>query len=253
MMIRTLTLVLIASVSFASFALDHALMRPAAFEETLNRFPSPYAVIEQFQRIVPYNQGQYSNQECKSVDKMSAPVIGTIDPLQLGPLEQTPGELFYQYYIDCVRKLVQEGFQSHEKVGMNLKEILGEDLLKEIVLTNDACKVQKDYCNDEKVFASIASLIFTYNAWSKIDSSVTKKIVDRLLLYLVGPPVILRAKGYFGENNVFGRDLPSQDALSNMLIAMASELKSPSGEEAKFTDVYGEIAITLRLGPALQN
>jgi hypothetical protein len=234
-------------------ALELSLIKKAAFEETFERFPSPYAVLQQFKRIVPKDSDAYSHQECNRLDKMSAPVLGVNDPLQLAPLEQTPGELFYQYYIDCVHKIVKGGFSYGPDLTLNSKQVLsGADIAGLLTVYKQQCEVFGYECNWEK--DEFHRMVWIGVGWSTLDATTKYLLMDAWVNWLIGPQQILQAKGYIGENNVFGAELADIRAFNLFLIAHADTIKTgKDGAVAMVKDIYAEMAILLRLGPALKN
>jgi len=86
------TLANAAEVSYQAKNLRHKI----SFDEIYNRYPSPYAIIQQFHRIVPVSD---ETSHCFQMDENSAPVSGVIDPIQNGALEQSPGALFFIRFI----------------------------------------------------------------------------------------------------------------------------------------------------------
>lgn len=253
MIARILLLVILVNTAAAS-AFDQSLIQKASFEETFDRYPSPYAILQQFKRIMPVDGNPNAHLECTSMSEMSAPVSGVNDPMQLGPLEQTPGELFFQYYIDCVQKIVSGGFSNSVYSKQNVEAILTvEDRAFLVQMMNKQCLEWKVACSDsDAVFLHNA---FTATNWNSITPQLQLRLINAFLLYLVGPEIILRSKGYLGENNVFDTFIPDQPALAAFLnkFALSYNVSNFGGTEPKIADIYAQVAIIVRLGPALKN
>lgn len=242
---RILFLAILMNAAFAANALDLNLIKKASFEETFERYPSPFAILQQFKRIIPVDGNAGAHPECTNMNEMSAPVSGVNDPMQLGPLEQTPGELFYQYYVDCVHKIVSGGFYLPAYSQQNAKAILTlEDRIQ--LAKGDAALAESE---------AFAHALFTATAWKDLDPKDQIRLMNAFLLNLVGPESILRAKGYFGENNAFQTQLPTHSALVDFLNEFALSLTGSAfgATNPGVADVYREIAIIVRLGPALKN
>ncbi len=201
----------------------------ASFEQTLERYPSPYGVIQQLMRIFPgieKDQNITNTTECLKTAKNSS-LIGVIDPMQGGALEDTPGPLFYPYFSNCIREIANSSY-----IFANpLKLILGEELFTEVEKIAGSTKIFYKYLNPD------------------LQLAVTK----RFIYFLAGPEVILRESKLIGSENVFGVPLESESDLAAFLSENIILLKNSDGSDLNLINYYAEIAIVLRLGPLLKH
>lgn len=214
-----------------------------SFDETTERYPSPDATLNQIRRLAPF--AKYL--ACSTIDEGSSPVIGAIDPLQSAPLELTPGPFYFEYYRKCATNQIEFGlgYYSDEAVRANSELILGTDLP-----TRVAAAVPAAY----KPAASDLRLLWNSLPIEAIPDELMQEIVDHFVLFLVGPEEILLHYRYIGENNVFQRPMNSAAEFRNFLIeelVKTIHLDAPT-EKHQLRSVYTEMAILLRLGPALK-
>lgn len=236
---------------------QNSSMKKASFDETYERYPTPYAVLQQFRRIVP-NLPEIPDSACLQIDESSAPVIGTMDPQQGAALEKEPGALFYQYYQDCVRTLVNVGFSDITRATDNSKMILGPALHDRLMANyKQRCLDHEAYllCYDQD--SMIPMSLWNLSAWVSVPPEFRKQFLSRLVDYLIGPDAVLRHMRYMGNQTVFGEALPDRDSLIAFLLQKISELETQMVQQStpkilKVADVYAEISILLRLGPALK-
>lgn len=227
------------------------LARKTSFQETYNRYPSPFGIIQQLRHIIPHMPNS-AGDACLTISSSSAPAIGTIDPLQGTALEEEPSALFYPYFANCVRSLGPNGFYS--AAAANAKEILGDELAAEL---NDSFE---NDCKDPKVRPIICHYeatqrpsAFWYGVnWKDLPEDRRLKFMAAFIDYLVGPEAVLRQKELIGKESVFGVELNSIETLTKFLNDEMTKLKD--GEAAlSVMQIYFETAILLRLGPALKN
>ncbi len=230
-----------------------SLSRKASFQETYNRYPSPFGVIQQLQHIVPY-MPLAKETECLTVGSSSAPAIGTIDPLQGSALEEEPSALFYPYFSNCVRSLGQMGFYDSATATANAQEILGDELALELNRWFvDDCKepsVRPTIClyETDKRAAS-----FWYGVkWQELPEDRRLKLMTAFVEYLVGPEAVLRRQELIGKESAFGIELNSVENLVKFLSDEMEKIKE-GVSTLSVLQVYLETAIVLRLGPALKN
>lgn len=248
------------TLGFAAQALPVSNLRPAklsrkaSFEETLERFPSPYGVIQQFNYIVPNGlEAQYTWDDCMKIGEKSAPVTGVMDPLQQSALEDTPGALFYPYYEACVRKLVSSAFASTSAVEANEIAIFGEDFAKEITaLRESQCSGylgRPYYCGYSTEYRKS---LFWSEKLETFKPELQQKFMLSFIRYLGGPDAVLRRLKLIGSDETFGVKISSADELAQFLVLEMLKLKN-GDKPYSLLDVYAETAILLRLGPALKH
>ncbi len=230
------------------------IIKKASFEETLERFPSPYGVIQQFRHIVPNGLEQWNYNECLNIGETSAPVTGVIDPLQQSALEENPGALFYPYYEKCVRQLVDNGFSSEWGTKANQLSILGEELAAEV--DQARAYMCSGWFNKPEV-CTFPPESFSFSMWYKatfkeLTPQLQEKLMYAFVRYLGGPDAVLRRLKLIGGDETFGVRLLTAQDLAKFLVS--EMLKMKNGEAAlSLRDVYAETAILLRLGPALKH
>lgn len=200
-----------------------------SFDEIYQRYPSPFAVIQQLKRILP----GATNYNCDEFN-IDSTVFGINDPELMGPLESEPGALFYQHYQNCLRKYAnQYGSSDWNKL---FQEIVGSEEMPSLI-------------EAEKYGSNIE-----YKNWSEFQSSSKILLMEKFIFYLIGPESQLKRLKYIGENNVFGTPLENSKDLAKFLIEIAN--KFPSADylsRRSIYMVYIETAILLRLGPALKD
>lgn len=228
-----------------------------SFDETYSRYPSPYAVLQQLQKIIPLSTRD-SMDDCAIVNRVSGPIIGVIDPSQGVALEKEPGALFYQYFQDCVRKLVAKGFLTSANSETNSFYIFGLDnnyKTRAINLFDHEC-AGLGAAADCTYGSDIDRLHGLWNSsWQDLSDDLRRLLVSAFIDYLLGPETILRDQGYMGKTTAFGRSIETREELVTFLIELIEDLRKKVSSDISFPvyRAYGEIAIVLRLGPALRN
>jgi hypothetical protein len=232
----------------------NGLLHKTSFQETYNRYPSPFGIIQIMKMIVPFRNGEYPG-TCEQMSEQSAPVTGVIDPLQGSALEEEPGALFYPYFEKCVRDMGSNGFYDNATALKNSNEILGEDYMGPYLqkLEKECQKTGYDkpfICNyqaDSRIAA------FWYGRqWKSLKEEERLELMPRFIRYLVGPAAVQRRLKLVGENNVFGADLKSPQDLAKFISDAMAAMKD-GDSDLSVLQVYLETAILLRLGPALKN
>lgn len=220
-----------------------------AFEETLDRYPSPYALIQQLKRIVPSEAvAEANSQACRSLTSVSAPAIGVIEPLLEGALEPVPGPLFYPFYMGCVRTLVAGGFDSLNATT-NAEKILGKSVRES--LEASYCAASKFVCEGDPKLRDY--MIWATFHWSALSSEIQMLVMKRWLLYLVGPDPVLRSTRLIGPGNSFDADIHNSFQLAEFLSAALSTVLNQKNAPLTVSEAYAETAIVLRLGEAVRN
>ncbi|MGE0528676.1 MAG: hypothetical protein AB7P49_16525 [Bdellovibrionales bacterium] len=234
-------------------------MYKTSFEETYERFPSPYGVIQQFQRTFPVMSDYVRYSSCLKVDEKSAPVIGAIDPLQGSALEREPGALFYQFYQDCMHELSKSVFNDQSLSSQNSEMILGKKLDAAI-----SSRLERYPCENEKGLADACAYtdaqskkwaFWTRVQFNQLDMDLQLEIMNQFIEFLIGPEEVLDGRGYTGEDTVFGVPVANQGELALFIIRQLSGLESrdPKAQSSLVYEIYAETAVLLRLGPALKN
>jgi len=229
-----------------------SLVRKSSFEETYQRYPSPYAIIQQLRHIVPHGGASSS---CLELGERAAPVIGTHDPMQGSALEETPGALFYPFFESCVREMVDSGFRGDNEGMVNANEILGQELMAELTMlfSTNCSSTQSsrlracDYSNSGRYVK-----FFALTQWDQLTTEWQEKLMLAFIRYLTGPDTVLRGLNLIGPNSDFGPQVTDTPSLVKFLNQAALQIRD-GGQSLTVAQVYAEIAIVLRLGPALKN
>ncbi|MBC7419111.1 MAG: hypothetical protein H7328_00135 [Bdellovibrio sp.] len=211
------------------FAFDRADLHKTSFDKTENRYPSVLGILESLKRIAPFQKVAQLKSEidaCQLVGPDSAPIMGAIDPMQLQPLENLPGALFFNHFEKCVKQIVILGFSDATNAKKNSEVILGSDLNR--ALGN----------------ASWANIAF-----SQINAETQNLIVDRMIYFLIGPEEVVRYFNYIGPTNVFRAKIDSAAELRQFL--RDNLLKANANDS--LLGFYTRLATLLRLGPVLKN
>lgn len=236
----------------------NSLINTASFEESFERFPSPYGVIQQFKRIFPVMNDSVRSSSCLRIDERSAPVIGAIDPLQGSALEKEPGALFYQFYQDCVYELSKSTFMDKTLASQNSQLILGNDLDMAI-----SKRLEKFPCNHEMGLADACGFSETqekkWGFWTRVqfhhlDMELRLSMMSQFIEFLIGPEEILEERNYIGQNTVFGLPIANKGELARFILKQLADLESRDGSAKSplVYEIYAETAILLRLGPVLR-
>lgn len=251
---------ILLTASFAAHAFPGAplrttgLMHKTSFQETYNRYPSPFAIIQILKMIVPFTNSNFPG-NCEQMSEQSAPVTGAIDPLQGSALEEEPGALFYPYFEKCVRDMGSNGFYDNATALKNSNEILGEDYMSPYLKSLDK-ECQKNGYDRPSIcyYAPEArtSALWYGRQWKSLKDQERLEFMTRFVRYLIGPVAVQRRLKLFGVNNVFGAELKSPEDLAKFLSDAMAAMKDGESD-LSVLQVYLETAILLRLGPALKN
>ncbi len=236
----------------------NSLINTASFEENYERFPSPYGVIQQFQRIFPVINDSVRSSSCLRIDEKSAPVIGAIDPLQGSALEKEPGALFYQFYQDCVYELSKSTFMDQTLAHQNSQLILGNELDAAI-----SKRLEKFPCDQEMGLAEACAYserqakiwaFWTRVQFHSLDMDLRLSMMSQFIEFLIGPEEILEERSYIGQKTVFGLPIANKGELARFILKQLADLESRDGNAKSplVYEIYAETAILLRLGPVLQ-
>lgn len=279
-----------APLTFAKPAVTKSkkLKHKTSFDETVERYPSPYGFLEDLRQttgdtvrcldlddeiraVVGTNdpmQGQALEKEPGPflVKKMASCITSSIYTASsfaivlVGKVlgEQLRNELtrsaFEARYCDSLTKrFTCEG----QRIRMtSICESNAELVEKEI----DQCVTERMKNNNY----SIESTEFMSNKfWRSLSSEKRKRIIIRMIESLVGPEEILAHYKYIGTDNIFEEKIESISDLATFLVEKLIEpaLKPGDVDGATMSEtnyfgmarVYRELAIVLRLGPALKH
>lgn len=212
---------------------DLTLKRKTSFEKKEHRYPSVLSILEHLKRLAPHLPPLFKDQKevpevmiCQSVHGDSVNVVGANDPAQIQPLESTPGPLFFPYFEECAKTIVELGFSTPEYAKKNSELILGSPLSKAIGTHN-----------------------WNTVLFAKLPQELQARIIDRIFLFVVGPEELLIHFNYIGPNTVFLNEIKSQNELrtflhTNLLDAVPDD---------SLLGFYTRLATLLRLGPILKN
>lgn len=214
----------------AANAIDRSMLHNMAFEETVNRYPSPLAVLETMKSVAPFREK--SEEPCLEIGVASAPVLGANEPAQMQPLETQPGALFFNYFEKCTTKIAALGFADESNAEKNSEMIFGRDFANEVLRAAGIRSVKEMW--NSKQFSSFAP-------------EMQNRIIDQAINYLIGPEEVVRHFRYIGEKNVFARDLPTIAALRSLII---EKLGAPNVTLLSF---YSRTSVLLLVGPALKD
>jgi hypothetical protein len=206
-----------------------------SFEESVNRYPSPLAMIELIKSIAPNQGTEGMNDSCLQIGIASSAVLGAIDPAQIQPLEQSPGALFFNYFEKCAKKVAKLGFQTEALAKQNSEAILGTELSRSLASATGRSNLSEAW--------SVA--------FAGLSPTVQDQLVDQFIYFLLGSDDLLRYYKYIGEPNVFRRPLQSTAELRRFLIEQM--ISSTPSRNDSILVIYSRLAVLLRLGPALKN
>ena len=179
-----LTAVTMATTSVAARAnaqsFNRAYLHHTSFEETVNRYPAPLAIIEIIKSVAPFQEAAGLNDSCLQIGLSSSTVLGAIDPAQIQPLEQNPGALFFNYFEKCVKKIVKLGFQNETLAKQNAEAILGSDLMRALSNATGQSRMVESWSTP----------------FNRLDPLARQQLVDQFIYFLLGPEDLLRYYRY---------------------------------------------------------
>lgn len=253
---RTLIVLAIAMISQLVWAAPQAPKMKAgkktthrmSFEETISRYPSPTALITQMEKIIPTMTIQ-----CRDLERSGkATVLGAIDPETGSAIDKEPGAFFVETFANCIRESLSniESTMSTVILGATLRESLSQHW-------QDLCRTNQNW---EKHECGKHSWDVLHIPTASLSPELDRRVMNRIVDYLLGPDEILQEQGYLGSPSVFGVDLPSRERLIEYLNQSFEDLlKSDTQELSQYYSnrsllrKYLELAILLRLGPALRH
>lgn len=209
----------------------HKRIKKVSFDEIYSRYPSPFAVFHQLERIFPSTDSS----NCGIFDEDTSS-LGMNDPMLGLPLEKEPGALFFQYYQGCIR-FKASYFSSSVNFEKSLEEIFNVEALTHLLA-------------DQRI--TLKELWGSRNWDYGFSEKEQDLILKQFIFYLVGPDQLLREMKYIGKDNIFGAPIESSDDLAaffrkNIVVDQGSD------NSRLIKHFYIELAIVLRLGPALKD
>ncbi|CAN5688933.1 hypothetical protein BH10BDE1_BH10BDE1_01060 [soil metagenome] len=214
---------------------NRTYLHNTSFEETVNRYPAPLAIIENIKSVAPFQEAAGMTDSCLQIGSSSSTVLGAIDPAQIQPLEQNPGALFFNYFEKCVKKIVKLGFQNEGLAKQNAEAILGADLMRTLSSATGQSRMVESWSTP----------------FNRLAPAAQQQLVDQFIYFLLGPEDFLRYYKYIGDRNVFAQPLNTAADLRSFLIEQLN--KSPASQNDSVLGFYSRLAVLLRLGPALKN
>ncbi len=202
-----------------------------SFDETYDRYPAPYDLFFHIDRLLPHLQRDQLNFECQRLGEENTTVLGGNLPNFGAPLENEPGALFTELYARCLDNAFDVALRNgNETTRGNLIAIFGEKLTAELEGIPPGFGTWSDF-----------------PTWGALPKDLQTRLLERLLVYVVGPDEILEDKDLIGTNSVFGPEVQTKSALLALL-----ERKSLENAPQKnlFSVIRGS-TILLRLGPTI--
>lgn len=204
--------------------------------DTIERYPSPLASIELMKRVAPFRNTELEN-ECFEITVQSASMLVAVDPLQGRALDSQPGPFYYPYLDACIGKAVEIGFAEEKTAAQNAELILGSEL---------AARIRQ-----------LARTSSAKEAWSSIDirqlpPELRTAVVARMVYFLVGPEIVLRRLGYFGEKSSYKTKPQTLEALYAFLFDLLTTGDDLTPADNTLLGFYPRLAANLRLGPPLR-
>lgn len=206
----------------------------ASFDETLERYPNQLATLTILRNSVPYLP-EDSLPRCLVLDKLSATLLGGLDPVSRKASDYKPPALYFNFFENCAREVITAGFSKLELSEKNSLALLGQELSKTL-----SSHFRRD----------------SQGVWSTINIKTVEhrlqiQLVQALVRAISGSPEVLHHFKLVGEKTYFNRPFLSDAELSDYL---AAEFISSAPEaEISLLELYSQLFCFLNLGPLLRS